>query len=222
MARTSRRASSGSGDGQQPVQSRELFDLKMQLAAAYDRGERGALSRVLSAHPAHVAALSEFAAALVATSGYETEVPTPQTIAVAQRASARAFAAIFADVSASKPASGVRARAAASLKALRRARGVSLAALARQLGLGVDVLADLEAGIIRAASVPDRLMLRLGELLQTSAEQVRQAVETQPILRPAYGRDPSSSQDVAERDFAEAVRLSTSMSSEQKSEWLAS
>jgi hypothetical protein len=221
MARTARRTGDAMSEGQQQRQARELIGLKMELAAAGDRGERGALTRVLAEHPGHVVALSEFAAALVATSGYQSEAPTPQTVAVAQRATARAFAAVFADAPVSKPLGGVAARAIASLKALRRARGVSLSALARQLGLGVDVLSDLEAGVIRAASIPDRLTLRLGELLRSSAEQVRQALETQSVLRPAYGRDPSSSQDIPERDFAEAVRMSTSMSAEQKSEWLA-
>jgi hypothetical protein len=222
MARTSRRADDGMGGQQQVPQGRELMELKMALAASYERGERGALGRILSAHPGHVAELSEFAAALVATSGHETEVPTPQTMAVAQRATARAFASVFAQTAAPQPASAIGVRAVASLKALRRARGVSLAGLARQLGLGVDVLADVEAGIIRAASIPDRLTTKLGELLQTSAEQVRRALESQPVVRPAYGRDPSSTQEVAERDFAEAVKLSTSMSAQQKSEWLAS
>lgn len=220
MARTSRRAGERMGADQRPPQVGELMELKMELAAAYDRGERGALARLVGAHPAQVGALSEFEAALMATSGYETEAPTPQTVAVAQRATARAFAVIFGEAAAAKPASGLGARAVAGLKALRRARGVGLSALARQLGLGMDVLSDLEAGVIRAASVPDRLTARLGELLQTSAEQVRLALETQPVLRPAYGRDPSSSQDIPMRDFSEAVRLSTSMSAEQKREWL--
>lgn len=222
MARTSQRAGSGSGDGPGRAQAQVLVELKRELAAADARGERGALAKMLGAHPAHVAALSEFAAALAATSGYESEVPTPQTVAVAQRAAARAFAAVFASAAAAKPQSVVAARAVASLKALRRARGVSLAALARQLSLGVDVVADLEAGLIRVASIPERLVVRLGDQLQSSAEQVRLALETQPVLRPAYGRDPSSSQEVRERDFAEAVRVSTSMSPAEKSEWLAS
>lgn len=229
MGRTVRRTGDGNGAGPQYKQPRELMELKMELAAAYDRGERGALGRLLGAHPAYVGPLSEFAACLVATSGYETEAPTPQTVAVAQRATARAFAAVFAET-ATAPVTPQRARQAAasataqtvaSLKALRRARGISLAAFARQLGLGMDVLADLEAGLIRAASIPDRLVQRVGDVLQASAEQVRLALQTQPVLRPAYGRDPSSSQEVTERDFAEAVRVSTSMSVEQKHEWLA-
>jgi transcriptional regulator with XRE-family HTH domain len=199
----------------------DLTHIKMDLVAARERGEHGALARALAAHPRHVAELAQFAAALVATSGYEHEVPTPETMAIAQRASARGLAAVFPARAEAKPAGGgLGARAAATLKALRRGRGLSLSAVARQLGLGLDVLSDLEAGVIRAASVPDRLTRALGDLLQASAEQVRMALETQPVMRPAYGRDRSSAQDIPERDFAEAVRVSTSMSAEQKADWL--
>jgi len=202
----------------------ELMRLKMELVAAREHGEGGALSRMLVAHPRHVAALTEFAAALVATSGYERETLTAETMAVAARAEARALATVFpvtAPVAASKSASsGFGARAVASLKALRRARGVSLSAAARRLGLGLDVLSDLEAGLINASSVPDRLTRALGELLQTTAEQVHAALDAQSAVRPALQLNRSSDGDVPMRDFAEAVRLSTSMSPEQKTEWL--
>jgi transcriptional regulator with XRE-family HTH domain len=115
---------------------------------------------------------------------------------------------------------GVGEQGVATLKVLRRARGLALSAVARRLGLGVDVLSDLEAGIIQVASVPAKLTQRLGELLQTSAEQIRLALETQPVVRPAFGRDLTSAQDIPSRNFAEAVQLSTSMTTEQKHEWL--
>jgi transcriptional regulator with XRE-family HTH domain len=205
----------------------ELMRLKMELVAAREHGEGGALSRMLVAHPRHVAALAEFAAALVATSGYERETLTAETMAVAARAEARALATVFpvtAPVAASESArsasGGFGALAAASLKALRRARGVSLSAAARRLGLGLDVLSDLEAGLINASSVPDRLTRALGELLQTTAEQVRAALDAQSAVRPALQLNRSSDGDVLMRDFADAVRLSTSMSPEQKTEWL--
>ncbi len=206
---------------EEQIDQRELTRLKLELVAAQEQGERGALGRAVMAHPRYVAELAEFAAALRATSSYEHEAPTAQTIAVAQRASARAFAAVFPAPVAPSPAGGIGAVAVATLKALRRARGLTLSGVARQLGLGLDVLSDLEAGVLRASTVPDRLTRALGELLQTSAEQVRMALETQPVLRPAFGRDPSSSQEIAKRDFAEAVKLSTSMNPEQKAEWLA-
>jgi hypothetical protein len=197
----------------------------MELVAACERGESGALGRILVAQPGHVAALTEFAAALAATSGYERAIPTAETTAVAERALARAMSAVFPTaVAAASAPEGMGARALASLKGLRRARGLSLAAAARGLGLGPDVLADLEAGLIQAASVPERLARALGALLDTTAEQVRAALESQPILRPALQRDRSQTGQMGEapvRDFAEAVRFSPSMTPEQKAQWLA-
>jgi transcriptional regulator with XRE-family HTH domain len=180
---------------------------------------------VLAGHPHYVAELTQFAASLVATSGYERAEPTAQTRAIAERARTRALAALF-PVAAAAPshlAGGLGARAVASLKALRRAHGLSLAAAARRLGLGLDVVQNLEAGLIRAASVPERLTRALGELLETSAEQIRAALDAQLVLRPALQRDRSANAaELPELDFAEAVRLSPAMTAAQKAEWLAS
>jgi hypothetical protein len=201
----------GSGD------ERLLARLKLDLVAAYERGERDALGALLRAQQREIAALTEFRAALAATSGYERETPTPETRAIAERARDRALAAAFP---AAPAALAAGAPEAGSLKALRRARGLGLAAVARHLGLGLDVLADLEAGLIRAASAPERLTRALGELLQTTSEEVRAALGAQPMLRPALQRDRGSGGEAPVRDFDEAVRLSPSMSAEQKAGWL--
>ena len=63
--------------------------------AARAVGEEGALARLLHAWPAYVAELTEFAAALAATASYEREEPTAATMALAERARARALAAVF-------------------------------------------------------------------------------------------------------------------------------
>jgi transcriptional regulator with XRE-family HTH domain len=224
MARTSNGRPRGAQRGQVTSgDERELTRLKLDLVAAREQGEHGALGRLLAAHPGQGAALTEFAAALAATSGYERETPTPETAAVAERALARALSAAFPAAAVSAAASATEslgARALASLKALRRARGLTLAAAARRLGLGLDVLSDLEAGLIAAASVPERLTRALGELLETTAEQVHAALESQPAVRPALLRDRSQGGEVPVRDFAEAVRRSPSMSAEQKADWL--
>ncbi|HEY7835379.1 MAG TPA: helix-turn-helix domain-containing protein [Ktedonobacterales bacterium] len=223
------------GTGQGGDQA-ELARLKLELVAAQERGElvatreqtergeRGALGRAVTAHPAVVGELTQFAAALVATSGYERETPTAETQAVAERAFARALGAAFPPVAApvaTPVAGGLGARAAATLRALRKARGISLAAAARRLGLGVDVLQNLEAGLIRAASVPNRLTRALGELLEASADQVRGAIESQLVLRPALQRARTADAgDPEQLDFADAVRLSPAMSDEQRHAWL--
>lgn len=213
--KTSGKKTNERGDGD------ELLRLKRELVAARERGEQGALGRVAAAHPAFVGELTEFAAAVVATSGYEHETPTAETMAIAERARARALETVFPTASTSAAAEGLGARAAATLKALRRAQGITLAAAAKRLSLGMDVLQNLEAGLIRAASVPDRLTRALGDLLQTSAGQVRAAIESQGMMRPALLRDRTPGGGEPEMlDFAEAVRLSPAMSDEQRRAWL--
>lgn len=208
------------GGGQHP-NGDELMRLKLALVAARKQGERGALSQMLATHPQHVAELTQFAASLTATSSYERETPTPEMLALAERARERAFAAVFPAAVVAAPASGFGARATATLKALRKARGLSLAAAARQLGLGLDVLQNLEAGLIRASSVPDRLTHALGELLATTAEQVRAALPAQPLLEPALQRTRSAAEaETPVLNFGEAIRLSPSMTPEQKERWL--
>jgi transcriptional regulator with XRE-family HTH domain len=199
-----------------------LMRLKMELAAARD--ERGAqsghdaLRRLVTAHPTLAPELTQFAAALVATSSYEQVAPTAATQALAERARARAFAAVF-DAPATA-AVEVAERVAATVRALRRARGLSLSLVARQISVGVDVLSALEAGLIRGASIPERFVRALSEALHASVGSVRAALETPSVVRPALQRSRASSDELVVRDFAEAIQLSPSMSAEQKAEWL--
>src|SRR5262249_8199830 len=114
--------------------------------------------------------------------------------------------------------------AAASLQALRKARNLSPRALANRLGLGVDVLSSLERGLIRAASVPERLVRALGEALGTSGEQVHNVLQAQAMsLRARRRSRAGGSKNAAalpELDFAQAVRLSPNMTEGKKTEWL--
>jgi len=198
----------------------ELLRAKVEMVAARERGESGALGRLLVAHPAHVAELTEFSASLIATTSYEAETPTPEVDALAARARVRAFAAVFPAPAISAPA----AVAAASLQALRKARNLSPRALANRLGLGVDVLSSLERGLIRAASVPERLVRALGEALGTSGEQVQSVLQAQAMSLPALLRSTEggskNAEALPELDFAQAVRLSPNMTEDQKTDWL--
>jgi hypothetical protein len=199
-----------------------LMRLKMELVAAREGdgapAEHDALRRLAIAHPALASDLAQFAAALTATAGYDQVTPTAATGALAERARARAFAAVF-DTPATVAAE-VAERAVATVRSLRRARGLSLALLARQLSVGADVLSALEAGLIRGASIPDRFVRALSETLATSMEAVRAALETPLMVRPALQRSRLSSEEVAPRDFAEAIQLSPAMTAEQKARWL--
>jgi phage head maturation protease len=205
--------------GGQGPDSGTLMRLKMELVAAREQsGGPGTLGRLAAAHPALAPELTEFAAALVATSGYEHVMPTAATEALAERARARAFAAVFdAPVTAAAEVAG---RVVATVRALRRARGLSLSLLARQVSVGVDVLSALEAGLIRGASIPDRFVRSLSEALAASVEAVRAALETPLVVRPALQRSRASSDEVEVRDFSEVIQLSPGMTAEQKARWL--
>jgi transcriptional regulator with XRE-family HTH domain len=112
------------------------------------------------------------------------------------------------------------APAFASLKALRNARQLSLKAVAERLGLGLDVLSALEAGRIRARSVPERLLAGLGAILDSTAEQVGAILGAQVAPAPAFRRATKDGFADAQLDFADAVKISPAMTSEQKSAWL--
>jgi transcriptional regulator with XRE-family HTH domain len=191
----------------------ELTRVKLELVAARERGE-DALRPLLAQHPALAGDLIDFSAALAATSAYADVELTPETETIAMQARERAFAAVFGGVTPAKAA------AFASLKALRQARKISMPAIAARLGIGVDVVSALEAGRIRAASAPERLLRSLGEMLDTTADQIAALLGAQPALSPALRRARGDVADAEPLDFAEAVRLSPEMSEDAKANWL--
>lgn len=196
-----------------------LMRAKMDLVAARERGEAGVLGSILAAYPALSSDLVEFNAALIGTTSYEMEPIMPAVDALAERARARAFAAAFAPA---QPASAPAVVAERSLAVLRKARNLTQMGLAKRLGLGVDVVQGLERGIIRAATMPERLLRSLGDALGATVEQVQAIVQVQAATLPALGRGASGdASDQPELDFAQAVRLSPNMTAEQKAQWLA-
>jgi DNA-binding transcriptional regulator YiaG len=197
------------------MRQEELTRAKLEIVAGRERGE-DALRPLLAQHPALAGELIDFSAALSATSAYADVELTPETETTAMQAREQAFAAIFG---AATPAIA-KAPAFASLKALRQARKISMPALAARLSLGVDVISALEAGRIRAASAPERLLRSLGEMLDTTADQILALLGAQPAVSPALRRARGVVSDAEPLDFAAAVRLSPEMSEEAKADWL--
>ncbi|HEY7019755.1 MAG TPA: helix-turn-helix transcriptional regulator [Ktedonobacterales bacterium] len=197
------------------VRQDELTRAKLEMVAARERGE-DALRPLLAQHPTLAGDLIDFSAALAATSAYSDIELTPETETIAMQARESAFAAVF---EAATPAVA-KAPAFASLKALRQARKISMPAVAAKLGLGVDVVSALEAGRVRAASAPERLLRSLGEMLDTTADQIMALLGAQPAISPALRRARGDVSDAEPLDFAEAVRLSPEMSEEAKANWL--
>ncbi len=223
MAQRSQQARQSPRGASTRVASRDaLLRAKMELVAASERGDSNALSSILATHPRQVGELTEFRAALLATSSYEHEAPTPEVDSLAERALARAFAVVFPERVA-VPSVPV-AVAAASLQALRKARSLTPRALANKLGLGIDVLTNLERGFIKAATVPERLIRALGDALDTSADQIHTILRAQAMTLPAMLRSTEGQSTHAEPhpelDFERAVSLSPNMTAEQKADWL--
>lgn len=206
--------------------SSDLMRAKMDLVAACERGEPDALGHILATYPAHIPELIEFSVALRATGGYEHEALTAQSAAVAGRALDRAMAAVFGGETpvAAPRVAAVAQGVVATLKQLRQARKLTPRALADRVGLGVDVVTTMEHGLIRAASVPERLVKALADALGTTVDQMSAAISAQPRIVPAFQRAHSGATKDApqqeEIDFAEAVRLSTNMTDDQKARWL--
>jgi transcriptional regulator with XRE-family HTH domain len=201
----------------------ELMQAKMELVAAREQREAGALTGILRTYPAYVPELAEFNAALIATSGYERETLTPQTQSIAVRALARAMVTVF-PIQPALPAPGAIRGVVSTLRELRKSRGFSQPALAERLGLGVDVLSSLEAGVVKVSSIPDRLIRALGEALSSSLSQMTDLLQMQVTSEPAWKRSTEGSgkgdREQLEKDFLELVRTSPNMSSEQKALWL--
>jgi transcriptional regulator with XRE-family HTH domain len=208
---------------QATTRRRELMQAKMALVAAQEQNEAEAFTNIVGTYPSYLPELTEFNAALIATSGYDLEIPTPQTESIAVRALSRAMVTVFPVQTTLSTSSAIRG-AVATLRELRRSRGLSLPVLSDRLGLGVDVVSSLEAGMVKVASLPDRLIRALGDALSTSLDQITEVLDKQITTEPAWKRSTEGSgkgdREQLEIDFVELVRASPNMSPDQKALWL--
>lgn len=67
-----------------------------------------------------------------------------------------------------------------NLTDLRKARHMTVGRLARHLKLPVDLLARLERGKVRVATIPERLIERLADALQTATSVIQAALLAPP------------------------------------------
>ncbi len=203
-----------------------LMRAKLELVAAREQGQADALRATLTRYPALTDELTTFGAALIATArdpwGDSLETVLADTQAVAAVARSRAFAAVFGAAPAAAATAPAAARVA-SLKELWQARGLTMRAVAQRLGLGLDVLSDLEAGRIRVASAPQRLVQAFSELLDATLDQISGAMGVRMVAANLRSRQGASlaDQTPTEIDFADAIRESQDMTAEQKATWLA-
>lgn len=108
-----------------------------------------------------------------------------------------------------------------TLTDLRKARGLTPAALARQINFPVDLLARVERGGVDPATIPERLVARVAAALQQATDEIRRALSA-PQLAPGgvrlsaeQGMQASSETVVS---FDEALARSGA-TPEQRAEW---
>ena len=117
------------------------------------------------------------------------------------------------------------ATSTAGLRQLRVQKGLSLAEAARGLHLGVDVWKKFEDGVIELVSLSERQLARLAHFFQVSGEQFGNMLyNSQPLptlnRRQTAGAARSARDRREKQSFAVAIKKST-MSKEEKKEWLA-
>lgn len=112
---------------------------------------------------------------------------------------------------------------AQTLTALRGARKLTLAALARQINLPVDLWARVERGGVDPATVPERLVARVAAALEQAVDDIRRALSGPPLapggvrLSARQGTQAPVEQVVS---FDDALAASTA-TPEQRAEWSA-
>lgn len=187
-----------------------------QLAQA--AGDRAALARLVAAYPQHEDRLLAFALfdAAVPTAVGAGELARHAHAAAALKG--RALAAI-ADAEIAEAAS-VQVAAIAGILARARAIGLEPKALAAAVGLPRDVLLQLDRRLVSVGSVPRRLLGRLADALQSSAESVQGFLAGGPVGRvAAYNFAAAAPQAGEAQSFAEALAASALATPEQRAYW---
>ncbi len=196
------------------MNNNELQHLKIAWLAAEEAGDKQTQLALLRDYPDAQEALIDFIAAYRITEPGESNAQEVDPLPLTQRAYATELERVFGP-----------STATVNLRQLRLQKGLSLAEAARGLHLGIDVWKKFEDGVIELVSLSERQLARLAHFFQVSAEQFANMLKnSQPLPtldRRQTARAAQSSTDQREKQsFAEAIKKST-MSKEEKKEWLA-
>ncbi len=119
---------------------------------------------------------------------------------------------------------GMTHRPLTSLLEAARQQNLRLKDVAERLGIGVPIVSKLEQRLIQFTTLPESLIQKLAETLDTATENVRDYLRQPPTLAAgaAYQYTGKAAPQVqAPQDFADAVRTCPSMSEAHKQVWLA-
>lgn len=196
------------------MNNKELQNLKIAWLSAEEVGDKQAQFALLRDYPDAQEALIDFIAAYRITEPGESNAQQADLLPLTQRAYATALERVFGP-----------SMATADLRQLRVQKGLSLAEAARGLHLGIDVWKKFEDGVIELMSLSERQLARLAHFFQVSAEQFSGMLNNSQPLPTLNRRQTAlaarSTPDKREKQsFAEALKKST-MSKEEKKEWLA-
>lgn len=90
----------------------------------------------------------------------------------------------------------------------------------KELGIGSTLLAKLQDRTLILATIPQKLVERIAEVLKIGVEQVRGYLSLPPTLAPSALYKSSSAPEVAaQQDFGDALASCSDMTSEEKAVW---
>ncbi len=179
-----------------------------------ERAQRhgNSLRRFIERYPEYEEELVLLAAEMAASDG-EMAIPVTPPSHLFQRLRAEARAVLTPD-------------AEPQLESLRdqakRQAGLTLPALAAQLGIGVDVLAMLEERQIVLSSIPAQFLDHMAKTLRTSQEALLRFLtgSAGPSAPQVAYHAPQGHVDTEPLTFAEAISTSDLMTDEEKARWL--
>ena len=110
-----------------------------------------------------------------------------------------------------------------SLTEAARQRNLRFKDVAVRVGIGVPILSKLEQRLLRFATLPESLIVKLAAALELGTETVRDYLRLPPTLAAgaAYQYTGKSAPQVSvQEDFAQAVRSCPGMTESDKQVWL--
>jgi transcriptional regulator with XRE-family HTH domain len=107
------------------------------------------------------------------------------------------------------------------LLAAARQHGLTARDLAVRLGVGVSLVVKLQQRLIRCSTLPDLLITRLAEILDTGADALRGYLQQRPTLASgaSYKSPRQVPQASRQESFLEALDACHDLTPEQKQAW---
>lgn len=192
-------------------------DINAVLAAYSDAASRPGGTRLeewVRRYPQHEHALVQFALHdFIFEHGllYGEESPAQEALFLARAQAIR-----------ERMIAGQRKPALTGLLESAKARGMSATDLARELRLGVPEVVKLDRRLIRASTLPRRLIDHLAQMLQVSFAEVATYLRRPPTLsaQASYKADQAP-RVAAQEEFAHAIAASHALTEAQKAFWRA-